>query len=450
MPGASVTASRAFDGERSRATMAPMRARPHDDPERRALHDEIHARPPARLFTPERIAHLALRIPPGARAAEEAALATLASQHGLPEPSFASGYLWMDCGEFRLKWERHTEFSGITVFRAVGGDDSGDVRALDAVPAVWRASLPGATIVYAEVDVRQGGAGAVDAASAGFGDATVVGARVSDGSAIALTDFRMDEEGCTRFVVFDVSLTGRQAGRLVQRLLEIETYRMMALLAFPVARESSAALGDAERRLVSITERMVAMRPSDEGALLDDLMHLAAEVEERDAATRFRFGAAQAYHGLVVQRIAELREERLPGVQTLEEFMVRRLAPAMATCTSAARRQEELSARIARAGQLLRTKVEVALERQNQSLLESMNRRARLQLRLQQTVEGLSIAAITYYAAGLTGYLAKAAKSLGVPVDADVAVAVAIPLIALGLWLALRRIRRGIDDAPAT
>jgi len=421
-----------------------MRTRPHDDPQRRPLHDEIHARPPAKLSTPERIAHLALRIPPGERAAEEAALAALASQHGLPAPSFASGYLWMDCGAFRLKWERHTEFTGITVFRAMAPDAPADARALDAVPAIWRASLPGTTIVCAEVDVRDGAAVDLDAAIASFGDATVIGARVSDGSGIALTDLRMDDDGCTRFVVIDLSLTGRQAGRLAQRLLEIETYRMMALLAFPVAREAAAPLGEAERRLAAITERMVAMGLSDEGALLDDLMHLAAEVEQRDATTRFRFGAAQAYFGLVRQRIAELREERIPGVQTIEEFMERRLAPAMATCSSAARRQEELSARIARAGQLLRTKVEVALERQNQSLLESMNRRARLQLRLQQTVEGLSIAAITYYAAGLVGYLAKAAKSLGVALDADLAVAVAIPLIAGALWLALRRIRGGL------
>ncbi len=421
-----------------------MRTRPPDDPQRRPLHDEIHARPPARLCAPERIAHLALRIPPEARAAEEAAISALALQHGLPAPSFASGYLWIDCSAFRLKWERHTEYTGITVFRAMGQDDPPDTRALDAVPAVWRASLPGTTIVYAEVDVRRGSADDLDAAIASFGDATVIGARVSDGSGIALTDLVMDEDGCTRFVVVDVSLTGRQAGRLAQRLLEIETYRMMALLAFPVARDVAGPLGDAERRLAAITERMVAMGASEEGALLDDLMHLAAEVEQRDASTRFRFGAAHAYFGLVRQRIAELREERIPGVQTIEEFMERRLAPAMATCASAARRQEELSARIARAGQLLRAKVEVALERQNQSLLESMNRRARLQLRLQQTVEGLSIAAITYYAAGLVGYLAKAAKSLGIGVDTDIAVAVAIPAIAVALWLALRRIRRGI------
>jgi uncharacterized membrane-anchored protein len=73
-----------------------------------------------------------------------------------------------------------------------------------------------------------------------------------------------------------------------------------------------------------------------------------------------------------------------------------------------------------------------------------MDRRAKLQLRLQQTVEGLSVAAITYYSAGLVGYLAKAGNSLGLPLDADIAVGVSIPLIALALWMGLRRLRRSL------
>ena len=143
--------------------------------------------------------------------------------------------------------------------------------------------------------------------------------------------------------------------------------------------------------------------------------------------------------------IGELRETRIAGMQTLQEFMDRRLSPAMATCASVAGRQSELSARIARASQLLRTRVDVALERQNQALLASMDRRARLQLRLQQTVEGLSVAAITYYVVGLVGYLAKGAKALRLPVEPDVAVAVAIPLVALAAWGLMRRVRRHFE-----
>ncbi len=99
----------------------------------------------------------------------------------------------------------------------------------------------------------------------------------------------------------------------------------------------------------------------------------------------------------------------------------------MNTCRAAAARQESLSQRVARATQLLSTRVDVTREKQNQAVLESMNRRAAAQLRLQQTVEGLSVAAITYYIVGLVGYAAKGAKAAGLAVSPDLAMAVSIP-----------------------
>ena len=424
------------------AGFAMGRAFPADDPQRRILHDEVHARPPARLVTPERVAHLALRIPLEARARESQSVAELARFLGVPAPAATASFAWLEGNALRVKWERHTEFTSLTFFRQVAPDAPADASAFDVLPREWLSSLPGATMVAARVDVRRAVAEEVGAVVASFGDATVVGSRIGDGAGSVFTDFRIGGDGCSRFLVLDHALGERQAGRYVQRLLEIETYRMMALLAYPLAREVGATLTAAESRLARITERMIDVAPNEEPQLLDDLTRLAAEVERGESASRFRFGAAAAYHRLVRQRIHELREARLPRVQTIEEFMDRRLAPAMATCESVAQRQDELSARIARASQLLRTRVDVALERQNQDLLASMNRRAKLQLRLQQTVEGLSVAAITYYAAGLTGYLAKAGKSLGLPVDPDVAVGLAIPLIAVALWLGLRRLRR--------
>jgi uncharacterized membrane-anchored protein len=219
---------------------------------------------------------------------------------------------------------------------------------------------------------------------------------------------------------------------------------MFALLALPLAREVGARLAAAERDLAGITELMVTQGSADEPALLDRVTKLAAAVESAVAASSYRFGAARAYYGLVRQRIAELREERIPGIQTIDEFMQRRLAPAMSTCESVARRQAELSERVARASDLLRTRVDIVREMQNQELLASMNRRARLQLRLQETVEGLSVAAITYYLVGLVGYAAKAFKSAGSAVDPDIAMGVAIPLVAVLAAFGMRYVRRSV------
>ena len=422
---------------------------PPDDPQRRALHDEVHARPPAPLAAPMRVAHLALRIPPKARADEQAAIAALATRHGVALPRLDAGYATFDCGPFAVQWERHTEFTGLTFYRRVAPGTPASARALEVVPADWMATLPGATMVAVHLSLDAAPVESTGAEIARFGDVTVVGSRLGEGVATALTDFRLDEGGFVRFVVLDHGMSPRQAGRFVQRLKDIETYRMMALLAFPLAREVGATLSDAEARLARITERTTVSQGESEAALLDDLTRLAAEIERSESLSHYRFGAGAAYHRVMRQRIAELREVRIPGVQTIEEFMDRRLAPAMSTCESVAGRQSELSARIARACELLRTRVDVALERQNQALLASMDRRARLQLRLQQTVEGLSIAAITYYVASLVGYLAKAARAMGARVDPDVAVAIAVPVVAVAGWMALRRFRRHMADAGA-
>jgi uncharacterized membrane-anchored protein len=139
-----------------------------------------------------------------------------------------------------------------------------------------------------------------------------------------------------------------------------------------------------------------------------------------------------------------LREEQVDGYQTIGEFLDRRLGPAMRTCASVSERLADLSRRATRAANLLRTRVDFALERQNQNLLHSMDRRAKLQLRLQQTVEGLSVAAITYYVVGLVNYAAKALKDAGLPVNPTLATGVSIPIIVALLWFGLQRARKVI------
>jgi len=146
----------------------------------------------------------------------------------------------------------------------------------------------------------------------------------------------------------------------------------------------------------------------------------------------------------VQARIEELRETRIEGVPTIGEFMDRRLAPAMNTCASVAQRQQALAERVAHTNDLLRTRVGILQEQQNSKILESMNARAAQQLRLQQAVEGLSVAAISYYMVGLFNYAGKAAKVAGWPINPDIATGIAVPLFAAGVWLGLRRLHKSM------
>ena len=236
----------------------------------------------------------------------------------------------------------------------------------------------------------------------------------------------------------------RRLGRLVQRLLDIETYRMAALMGLPAARETGAWLSDGEAELAALAEQVQGAAKADEAALLDRLTRLAAALESRYAATHTRFSASAAYFSLVEQRLADIAETRIEGMQSLHDFMQRRLLPAMHTCRSADRRQAALSQRIERTSSLLRTRVEVEQQQSNRELLAGMNRRQELQLKLQSTVEGLSVAAISYYVLGLLGYLFKGAQSLGWPFSAEASIAVAVPLVVALVWWSLRQLHHRV------
>lgn len=412
-------------------------------PLRYTLSNELHARPPVPLDVPENVSYLAFMHTPGSKAREDEHLAALANFMGLPAPSTESGHIFLSGSEFRLKWQRHNEYSSYAFYRKLPPDAPEGGSALDCVPLDWRSKTPGQLIVATHIEIRkvsQIPPETVMLQHSPFGE-TQVASQVAEGAGWVLTDFHI-HDGFSRFLLLDDHMTPRQSGRMVQRLLEIETYRVLALLAFPVAKEVGSLLWRAESELADLMDQMGQSDNSeDERQVLARLTRLAAEIERSVAKTTFRFGAASAYYRLTRQRINELREKRVNGLPTISEFMERRLAPAINTCTSIAHRQDELSARIARSSQLLRTRVEVELERQNQELLAQMNTRAKLQLRLQETVEGLSVVAITYYGSQLVNYLSKGLKTW-LPVPVESIVAVSIPMIAGLAYVGIRHTRR--------
>ena len=432
-------------------------------PLRVPLAAEIHSRPPVRLEAPEVITHLAVHgrnepLDAGDKLGlQSALLADFCARFGVPAPAGNAKYFFHDFGRFRLKWECHTEFASFTVASAAAAplaspEPFGRMPTAE-LPEDWLLSLQGRLIVATHIVLDRASAAAEDMAPQMrqlFDTNAIVGCSASQAAQV-WTDFRIHADGFARFVVLDAGLKSLQAGRLVQRLLEIETYRVMALLGLPVAQHAAPVLNDIESELASVTRDMVASQKpgrseeqgmQDEQDLLQQITLLASRLEQLSVDDSYRFSASQAYFGLVMARIHELRERRIEGVPTIEEFMQRRLTPAMNTCTSTARRQEVLAERIANTNSLLRTRVGIRQERQNSQILESMNTRAAQQLRLQQAVEGLSVAAISYYLVGLLGYLLKGAKAAGLPVDTELATGIAVPVLALVAWMGLRTLRR--------
>jgi uncharacterized membrane-anchored protein len=425
-----------------------------DHPQREALTREVHARPFAPLFPPERATHIATVSGEGGAEADRAHLIDLCARLHVQAPPGGSNHAFIDFGAFRLKWERHGEFCTWTFFVRGVFADPFEPPAIASVPTDWLVALPGERLVatHVAIEPRERAERTAHDLPAGFARDVLAGSRLADGVGAAWTDFRLHDDGYSRILVQDRGfLDPWQAGRMVQRLLEIETYRLMALLALPIARDAGPRIAAVDRELTAITTEMGDLRDSgaDPGAerrLLERLMALAVEIERVTASGDYRFGAARAYHALVGARIAELREQRAdPGVPTLGEFMERRFAPAMRSAAATAARLQILAERLARAGTLLRTRVDIALEAQNQQLLASMDRRARLQLRLQQTVEGLSVAAISYYVVGLIGYASRALEAGGLHTPHDLVTGLAIPLVVGLVWWGIRRLRRHIE-----
>ena len=282
-----------------------------------------------------------------------------------------------------------------------------------------------------------------------FNGNTVLGSFIlSSKKAQLWTDLQLDEDGFISFFIPHDVLGSRQLGRIARGLAEAETYRMVAMVSFPVAKSLSLPLREAESELAAVSEKISKLQAESgvntekDGLFLEELSRLASRIEQWISGYGLRFTAAEAYSQLLSKNLLELNETSIPGVQTLSEFMDRRFQPAMGTCIWTQRRLRELSDRISRTTQTLRTRIEFVNEQQTQKLLASMDQRARLQLRLQETVESLSVLVLTYYAVGLLAYIVKGGKEAGLAIHPEIIAAIAAPIIAITFLVISRRRRR--------
>lgn len=428
-----------------------------DHPLRYALVNELHARPSPRLAAPCTAVFLTFKPTENAanrdRAHDLAHLTELTRRHGAPDPQPGTGHYAATLGRHELRWEEHTEFVSYAAFAPGLPDRAFDPALAQIFSTEWQQRAPGKRLagVLVQVDLLPEDPCAIlPRIDSWFAADGLTVTCVLDGAAVVAGDFRIDPAGWMRFAVFVRPDVGKgRIGRIVHRLTEIETYRAMSMLGLPRARVLTDLLNTLDPRLTDLVNDLTDdARASD--AVLHDLLDVSARLESAAMESSFRFGATGAYEALVHDRIAALRETRFEGRQTLQEFMTRRYQPAMRTVKSAERRLDTMIDRASRAGNLLRTRVDVQRRAQNHELLQSMDRRADLQLRLQHTVEGLSVVAISYYLLGLLSYaLSPVAHALAV--DKAVLIGLLTPVAVLAVWWAIRRIRARLhrtDEAP--
>ncbi len=417
-----------------------------DHPQRYATVNELHARPFPALDVPSTAVFVAIKEPTEAanrdRARDRAHLLALLDRHASAHPQPDATHFSGPIGRAVLKWESHTEFVTYTAFSPGVSARPFDPADTDVFPEDWLNAAPGKRLTSLTIRVEampDDTAEMIRKAEDWFVPESLAMSRVVDGAAVIAGDFRIDPAGQMRFVVFVRAGTGaRRVGRIVQRLCEIETYRAMSMLGLVRSRVLTGRLNALDPRLSALVSGLDTLEAPE--TALHDLLAISAELESLAVKYTFRFGATAAYEAILNQRVEVMREERLEGRQTFGEFMMRRYDPAMRTVKSAEKRLREMAERAQRAAELLRTRVDVDRSAQNQKLLESMDKRADLQLRLQRTVEGLSTVAISYYAVNLLAYVVEPLAHRWHLTHGQT-MAGLTPIVLIGVWLMVRRIR---------
>jgi uncharacterized membrane-anchored protein len=408
---------------------------------RLVLNNELHGRPGLPVKAPARVTHLAYTLTP-TDTDPLVYVSQLFQKFEMPVPPAGVVHHAGQIANGLFKFERHGEFYRISV-TVQGKQANGE--AISNLPTEWVNSLPGKRLVAIHTHILSKTSKVPNAAELFniFGHDELACSVVNQGQAMVWTDFRIAADGYSRMVVYDKGMSPMRLGRLTRRLHELETYRMMALLAFPLARQLQQRLGPLENSLsATITDMLSAKGAEEDGKLLTELSTIARDVEELSNLSSYRFAAARAYGTLVAKRISELGEERVQSYQRLGVFLDRRFSPALATCAAVADRISGLALRSERASNLLRTRVDIALEGQNQQLLRSMEASSRQQLTLQQTVEGLSVVAISYYAISIFSKLVEESATYVPWIKGEPVKLVSIPIILVGVWLGLRSLRK--------
>ena len=412
--------------------------------QREELHSELNAIAHELHAIPSQISHIVLLSDRECVDQERALIRDLCDQYNVTAPKNHDNEYSIQLGDLQLRWERHTEYSTYAVYKAGAFETPFEYPPIRNLPSKWLASLPGEILVATHValDDRMRPKRSLSELAQLFSSNTVIGSKVAGGSAAVWSDNQIHADGFGRILIHDENLRSRQIGRLVQRLLEIETYRMLAMLPLPMTRKMIPQLARADQRLAKIISGNTEL---DEQRLLDELTRLAAEIESLSAITSHQFNASRAYYDIVKLRITELREERIEGLQMLQEFMIQRLSSAMGTCELVHSKLENLSLHVARASELLRTRVDISMEAQIRDLLKSMDNRAHVQLRLQETVEGLSVVVLSYYLVGLIGYALKAFKAAGQTINVELWTGIAIPIVVVVVFFAVRGLRNMVN-----
>ena len=420
-------------------------------PLREKLYNELHNRPFHSISSPAQLTHIAIPHHGELKQQEHDLISLLCNRFQVNSPAKSMPCFYQDFGLFSLRWERHLEYSTYTFIHQAPLTDQPFVKnAIDYVPSNWFEKMPGQVIaaVHLVIESESIEKARTHKVEQFFDNMSLIASAPVHSQAKVWSSFKLHEDGFGRFLIYQEDLSAAQLGRLAQQLLQLDTYRLMATLGLPLAQAINSELNQLDIQLQQVTTYIALGTEKSDRELLTQVSKIAAKVEDYRSQSTYRFSATNAYYDVALQRMEELKEEEIPGYMTLQEFLMRRITPAVKTCQTASSHLEDISKRVTRASDLLRTRVEMVLQEQNQTLLKSMNHRAHVQMRLQQTVEGLSVAAISYYGMQLFETMLTSLPTLGVEYNHELVSGFAVPIVIgivfVGTRLIHKRLMKGL------
>ena len=431
--------------------------------------DELHARPYIRLGSNLRTFHFTYAIKDDDEKKAWRYLNSFLKKLNFSSlPSIPSKFWVAEGKDMTIRYECHTEFISLTLIypqkietKTTKLPNLFDIKFLNILPLKFLKNFPGKHFLSSWIEMSPSSYifKPSDIESFFFHD-NFAGSKVAEGGAKVFMSFKSDRTnflglGFRRVFIQNKSLRTRRTGRLLQRIVELETYQVLSLLGLSNVRGQSFNLSKLEKNITEITKSVAktTKKNLDKNSIsypdyqkdLNELSYVIAKIEEISSSTNYRLSATFAYYKLVEQRLKDLREERLESFQTNDEFLSRRLLPAIRTCEAFSSRLESLAIRAQRADNLVRTQIEMGVQIQNKNLLESMEVRARAQLRLQETVESLSIVAITYYIIGLLSTLVDPINFEKVFFNKQIFLAFCVPIILISIWYVAKIVRKKIN-----
>jgi len=413
-----------------------------EHPLRRNILAEIHARPFRATKTPRSFLKQTFVCKPSSKYDKDlTALSAWCDGQSIPLPEPNTRHHSGMIDDVRMTWERHSEF--ITVTWACAFNKKAHDKLMDLAVSHSEKMMAGPPLLISSTRLELAPDNEVGSfAMSDFSKDSICISDVERGQARITTDFHQDEHGSTRFLVQNIGLGEPLAGVLTRRILEMESYRIMALLGFEEVKKISPKIAEIERQLVKLTSGIRGKSGLQETRdTLEQITDIAAELADLSAASQYRLSATRAYFELVNERLGRIDEIPLHGYNGVGEFLNKRLIPAMRTCQNTEKRIGIADEKLSRSTDLLRTKVDIQMQAQNHTLLDTMNKRALMQYRLQSTVEGLSIAAVSYYVVGLIAYFT---KGIGISafMPTKLLTAISVPIVVLAVWYIIRRVRK--------